>query len=118
MKGTDFENKRGAIFEDDVAQELDVKAARARRRRSRTSTSGEASDEPVPALRPDFAAARGKQGAGLDPSKTLALAQSLYERSFISYPRTSSQKLPLSLNLPRIITELATNPAYAEIAKR
>ena len=53
---------------------------------------------------------------GIDPSKTLAIAQSLYEKSYISYPRTSSQKLPYSLNLPRIIREISKNEKYKEFA--
>ncbi|MCL5680008.1 MAG: DNA topoisomerase I [Candidatus Marsarchaeota archaeon] len=53
----------------------------------------------------------------LDPSLTLAIAQKLYERSYISYPRTSSQKLPYSLGLPSIIKALGENPDYAEISK-
>ncbi len=53
---------------------------------------------------------------GLDPSRTLAIAQSLYEHSYISYPRTSSQKLPYSLNLPRIIKDLAKQKEYKELA--
>jgi len=44
---------------------------------------------------------------GFSPTRTLELAQSLYESSFISYPRTSSQKLPYSLNLPSILYKLA-----------
>jgi DNA topoisomerase-1 len=48
---------------------------------------------------------------------TLELAQSLYEASMISYPRTSSQKLPAKLNLKRIIEALAKSPAYEQAAK-
>lgn len=50
------------------------------------------------------------------PSKTLEIAQSLYENSLISYPRTASQKLPYTLNLPGIIKRLAENPEYAKDA--
>jgi len=50
---------------------------------------------------------------GFAPTMTLALAQTLYEASLISYPRTSSQKLPAKLNLGKIITALSKNPAYA-----
>ncbi|MEM4389725.1 MAG: DNA topoisomerase I [Candidatus Micrarchaeia archaeon] len=53
---------------------------------------------------------------GFAPAQTLELAQSLYEASLISYPRTSSQKLPPKLNLPKIIAELAKQPAYAQLA--
>lgn len=50
------------------------------------------------------------------PAHTLELAQTLYEASLISYPRTSSQKLPAKLNLKRIMADLAKNPAYAKTA--
>jgi len=53
---------------------------------------------------------------GVAPARTLELAQALYENSLISYPRTSSQKLPAKLNLKKIISELAKNPAYAKSA--
>ena len=46
----------------------------------------------------------------MDPSATLATAQTLYERAYISYPRTSSQKLPPTLGLSKVIGELAKNP--------
>jgi DNA topoisomerase I len=53
-----------------------------------------------------------------DPSTTLATAQTLYERAYTSYPRTSSQKLPPTLGLPKIIGELAKNAKYAPLAKK
>lgn len=49
---------------------------------------------------------------GYSPKKTLEIAQSLYEKSFISYPRTSSQKLPENLNYQYIIQNLAKIPDY------
>jgi len=54
---------------------------------------------------------------GIAPARTLELAQSLYEASMISYPRTSSQKLPAKLNLKRIVESLSKNPAYEKTAK-
>ncbi|MFI5412757.1 MAG: DNA topoisomerase I, partial [Candidatus Micrarchaeales archaeon] len=56
------------------------------------------------------------RGLHLDPSMTLAIAQSLYEKAFISYPRTSSQKLPPTLGLQKIISEIAKNGDYKELA--
>lgn len=53
---------------------------------------------------------------GFAPALTLEIAQSLYEGSLISYPRTSSQKLPAKLNLNRIIEALSRNAAYASFA--
>ncbi len=45
---------------------------------------------------------------GFSPKKTLNLAQNLYEGGYISYPRTSSQKLPKNLNFRKIISELSS----------
>ncbi len=55
---------------------------------------------------------------GIDPSRTLQIAQTLYENAFISYPRTSSQKLSAKLGLEKIINSLAKNPAYEKLAKQ
>ncbi|VVB77075.1 Reverse gyrase [uncultured archaeon] len=115
VNGYDFENKRGQIFDEALAKEIAAKA--------RTEPAlVEKVDVHESALRPfppfDLTSLQleASRALGLDPSKTLAMAQTLYEGSFISYPRTSSQKLPPSLNLPRIITELSKNPAYKELA--
>lgn len=55
---------------------------------------------------------------GISPSHTLSIAQSLYENSLISYPRTSSQKLPPKLGLGKIISRLADISEYKERAKK
>lgn len=52
------------------------------------------------------------------PSMTLRLAQQLYTKAYISYPRTSSQKLPPSLGFKKIITRLRMQRKYAELADR
>ena len=44
---------------------------------------------------------------GLNPGKTLQIAQSLYLAGLISYPRTSSEKLPPSINYGEILRNLA-----------
>ena len=44
---------------------------------------------------------------GITPSRTLQIAQSLYLAGLISYPRTSSQKLPDSINYKIILKKLA-----------
>jgi len=55
---------------------------------------------------------------GYPPSRTLELAQNLYEASLITYPRTSSQQLPPTIKLPPIISALGDNPDYSELAKK
>lgn len=46
------------------------------------------------------------------PSKTLSIAEKLYLDALISYPRTSSQKLPASLDHRSILGKLAKIPEY------
>ncbi|MBI2045647.1 DNA topoisomerase I [Candidatus Pacearchaeota archaeon] len=46
---------------------------------------------------------------GLNPSKTLQIAQSLYLAGLISYPRTSSQKLPMSIGYKEILDKIASH---------
>lgn len=51
----------------------------------------------------------------ISPKETLSLAQDLYTSGFISYPRTSSQKLPSALNFKKILEKLKKNNNYEEI---
>ncbi|MFH1200685.1 MAG: DNA topoisomerase I [Candidatus Micrarchaeota archaeon] len=53
---------------------------------------------------------------GFTPSRTLELAQSLYEQALITYPRTSSQKLPEKLNLQKVIRQIAAQAPYSVLA--
>jgi DNA topoisomerase-1 len=55
------------------------------------------------------------------PSQTLKIAERLYLDALISYPRTSSQKLPPSINYRKILSGLQRNREYsrdaAEVSK-
>jgi len=53
----------------------------------------------------------------ISPKMTQEISQKLYEAALISYPRTSSQKLPAVLNLKDILQNLAKQAEYANIAK-
>ncbi len=53
----------------------------------------------------------------ISPKMTQEIAQKLYEAALISYPRTSSQKLPAVLNLKGILEKLAAQAEYSQIAK-
>ena len=55
---------------------------------------------------------------GLNPSKTLQIAQSLYLAGIISYPRTSSQKLPDSIAYGEILKSLARKYNVEDLIKR
>ena len=58
------------------------------------------------------------QAFGFSPAKTLEVAQRLYEAALISYPRTSSQKLPQELGLKKIIAKVGENADYSALASR
>jgi DNA topoisomerase-1 len=55
---------------------------------------------------------------GFSPKQTLDVAQSLYEQAYISYPRTSSQKLPPALGLKDILTKLKDQKAYSKFCEK
>lgn len=52
---------------------------------------------------------------GINPKYALDIAQKLYLGGYISYPRTSSQKLPPSIGYKRIIAELGKNHHYEKL---
>jgi len=54
----------------------------------------------------------------LSPKKTLNAAEKLYLGVFISYPRTSSERLSSSVNLNAILQGLRRNEDYREAASR
>ncbi len=49
----------------------------------------------------------------ISPKETLAIAQELYTSGYISYPRTSSQKLPYNIGYKNILEKLARQKDYA-----
>jgi DNA topoisomerase-1 len=53
---------------------------------------------------------------GITPSSLLKVAQSLYLAGLISYPRTSSQKLPESIGYKKILSKLSKNGYSAVVS--
>ncbi len=54
----------------------------------------------------------------IKPKETLEHAQALYTDGALSYPRTSSQKLPAKLGFKKILTALAKRQEYAKSAEQ
>jgi len=54
---------------------------------------------------------------GYTPRRTSFIAQRLYLDALISYPRTSSQKLPPEINYKAILKKLSRVPKYKKLAK-
>jgi DNA topoisomerase-1 len=55
---------------------------------------------------------------GYSPKMTLDIAQSLYEHALISYPRTSSQRLPPTIGYKKIIKRLSGQPDYTGMCEK
>jgi DNA topoisomerase I len=53
---------------------------------------------------------------GFSPRRTLQIAEGLYLKALISYPRTGSQKLPPSLNLRGIVSGVGKIREYSALA--
>ncbi|HVP40834.1 MAG TPA: DNA topoisomerase I [Candidatus Krumholzibacteriaceae bacterium] len=54
---------------------------------------------------------------GYSPSRTSGVAQRLYLDALISYPRTSSQKLPPNIGYRQILNGLKHEPSYSKLAQ-
>ena len=52
---------------------------------------------------------------GIPPKRTLEIAQELYTGGYISYPRTSSQKLPPSIGYRKILSALAKSKDFSQL---
>ena len=55
---------------------------------------------------------------GYTPSRTVAIAEKLYLGALISYPRTSSQKLPPDIGYSEILRGIANMPQYRYLASK
>jgi DNA topoisomerase-1 len=55
---------------------------------------------------------------GYNPSRTLEIAQTLYESSMITYPRTSSQKIPPTIKVQPILAALSKKAEYSALVKK
>ncbi len=54
----------------------------------------------------------------ISPKETLAIAQGLYIAGLISYPRTSSQKLPPAIGYKKILEKISKQANYTKLVKK
>lgn len=118
VKGTEFENSKGQIFDETAAKKaLGETENNKDRGIIQDIEKTRKSVPPNPAFDLTALQIEASKNLHFDPSRTLSIAQALYERSFISYPRTSSQKLPASLNLAKILENMSKIKGYEALAK-
>jgi len=94
-------------FENLVGKEIDLK-----------TTKSEQIMPPNPPMNLTALQTEAYRLYGLTPSNTLKVAQSLYLASLISYPRTSSQKLPESIDYISILEILKAKYKASKLIKR
>ncbi|MDE1850812.1 MAG: DNA topoisomerase I [Candidatus Micrarchaeota archaeon] len=115
-KGTEFSNTKGSIFDKESAEKILATTKQAEIVVEKVDKK-ENLIRPYPPFDLTSLQVEASKAFKIDPSRTLQIAQSLYEKAYTSYPRTSSQKLPYTLNLPKIIAELANNEKYKKAAE-
>jgi len=54
---------------------------------------------------------------GITPKEALSITQNLYSNAYVSYPRTSSNQLPESLDYKEILTEIGKQKQYSSFVK-
>ncbi len=116
VKGAEFMHSKGRFLEEGEAQ-----TALERTAQSGTVAAVEKKEQvikPNPNFDLTSLQVEAHSVFNIAPSETLELAQHLYEDSFISYPRTSSQQIPPSIKTKDIVKQLAANPEYKELAER
>jgi DNA topoisomerase-1 len=96
-----------------IVAALDKRIAYVESINSRTTTQ-----QPHPPFNLSTLQAEAYRHFGFKPSRTLAIAQSLYLDALISYPRTSSEKLPQTLDLKQILNGLGKMKNYASKVKQ
>jgi DNA topoisomerase-1 len=98
---------------EDIVKFLDGKTAHVDSINSKISTQ-----KPHPPFNLSTLQSEAYRHFGFKPSRTLAIAQSLYLDALISYPRTSSEKLPQTLDLKEILNGLGKMKNYASLTKK
>ncbi len=117
VQDVEFINVRGDMFrKEEAAKAHDETKKNARNGIIESVETKEQHVAPYPPFDLTSLQLEASRALHMDPSLTLAIAQSLYEKAYISYPRTSSQKLPATLGLQKIISSLAKNPGYSSLA--
>lgn len=98
---------------ENIVKTLDGKTAHVDSINSRTTAQ-----QPHPPFNLSTLQSESYRHFGFKPSRTLAIAQSLYLDALISYPRTSSEKLPQTLDLKEILKGLEKMKNYASLVKQ
>ena len=101
----------GKIFDKDRAEEIMSKCKGKDARVDKISLSNSTTKPPVP-FNLGGLQSEAYSVFGFSPKKTQVIAQNLYTAGYTSYPRTSSQKLPESLDFKNIFSQLSNDGEF------
>ncbi len=108
-------HENGDIFEKEIAEKIVADCAGKEAVVSSVNKKEYKQNPPTPFNLSDLQMEAHKL-FGMTPRDTQVVAQKLYEQALISYPRTSSQKLPQKLGLKSIVEKLGKNMEYKKHA--
>ncbi len=121
LRGGDAEFKavyaEGQIWQEPMARMLYETARKAKQGRVvRTERRSDKIPRPVPFDTTTFLR-EANHVLGLSASEALSIAESLYMKGLISYPRTDNQTYPPSLDLRKLVSNLTAVPEYKPFAE-
>jgi len=107
----------GQIWQEPMAKMLYETARKARTARVvRTERRSDKIPRPVPFDTTTFLR-EANHRLGISASEALGIAEQLYMKGLISYPRTDNQTYPPSLNIRKILTSISTISTYKPFAE-
>ncbi len=111
IKGITFTHKKGKFFDEEEAKQVVARVEKSARISKQVK---ELSIPPLPNFDLTSLQTEAYRVFGYSPSYTLSLAQELYESSLITYPRTSSQQIPPTINSRAILQTLLKQAEFED----
>ncbi|HLC55434.1 MAG TPA: DNA topoisomerase I [Candidatus Nanoarchaeia archaeon] len=110
------EHEAGKIFEKDKADSI-LKKTKGKKAIVSSVEKKSSSVSPLPPFDLTTLQTEAYRYFGISPKETLSIAQDLYTAGLISYPRTSSQKLPVALGHESLLGKISKIKEYAGICQ-
>ncbi|MFC2136411.1 DNA topoisomerase I, partial [Bacteroidota bacterium] len=113
-EGLTAKHEKGQIFDEKVANNIITKT---KGKSGRVDVVEKSDKTHIPPYAFDLTTLQMEsyRSLGINPKQTLAIAQNLYVGGYISYPRTSSQKLPPTIGYKKILAAIQGNEDYTKI---
>lgn len=107
-------HEKNKIFEKDVAEKIMQKIKGVKSAKIKEVNTNKFNQAPPNPFDLTSLQIEAHKCLRISPKMTLEIAQELYTGGYISYPRTSSQQLPPSIEYKKILKKLAKSELYKE----